>query len=312
MLNIPTDLLRTLTTVVDLRSFTKAARILGVTQPAVSAQIKRLQSLLGYELFDKRAPGVILTPRGDFVVSQARRLLSINDEILRSASEGGVSRTLRVGIPGDYAGSRIPEKLAQFRVRWPMINFIVTSGSSEQLLRELSQGDLDVVMAVTETPPAVKPRHVWMRQAVWVHSAATRIDPGAPVPLVCYGDDCACQRIGVAAIREAGRDCECVFTSRSLVSLAAAVSAGFGVMVMPRGRAMRNDLTVWEDAPLPKLPELYCGIYVREGGTSEEIEDLADDLAKLHLEQVEVEEQARGRTMALARASKPASRPIRN
>ena len=57
MLNIPTDLLRTLTTVVDLSSFTKAAKALGVTQPAVSAQIKRLQSLLGYDLLDKRAPG---------------------------------------------------------------------------------------------------------------------------------------------------------------------------------------------------------------------------------------------------------------
>jgi len=138
MLNIPTDLLRTLTTVVDLSSFTKAAKALGITQPAVSAQIKRLQSLLGYDLLDKRAPGVILTPRGEFVVNQARRLLSINDDILRSTSGGRISKTLRVGIPGDYAGSRVPEKLARFRLRWPAINFIVSSASSEQLLRDLA------------------------------------------------------------------------------------------------------------------------------------------------------------------------------
>ncbi len=83
MQNIPTDLLRTLIAVVDLRSFTKAAQMLGVTQPAVSAQIKRLQSLIGYELLDKSAPGVSLTQRGVTVVAQARRLLAINDEILQ-------------------------------------------------------------------------------------------------------------------------------------------------------------------------------------------------------------------------------------
>src|SRR4051812_46781801 len=146
MLNIPTDLLRTLVAVVDMRSFTNAAKSLGVTQPAVSAQIKRLQSLLGYELLDKRAPGVSLTPRGESVVEHARRLLSVNDEILQLTCERG-SKTLRVGIPGDYAGSRIPEKLARFRMRWPDVNFIVSSETSETLLRNLQQGDLDVVMA---------------------------------------------------------------------------------------------------------------------------------------------------------------------
>ena len=62
MINIPTELLRTLLAVVDLRSFTKAAQSLGVTQPAVSAQIKRLQGLVGADLLDKSAPGVTLTP----------------------------------------------------------------------------------------------------------------------------------------------------------------------------------------------------------------------------------------------------------
>src|SRR5262245_21803671 len=56
MTNIPTDLLRTLVSVVDLRSFTKAAHSLGVTQPAVSAQIKRLQQMLEADLLDKSAP----------------------------------------------------------------------------------------------------------------------------------------------------------------------------------------------------------------------------------------------------------------
>src|SRR5471032_1205185 len=102
MTNIPTDLLRTLVAVVDLRSFTKAAASLGVTQPAVSAQIKRLQFLLGADLFDLSSQGVSLTPQGEMVVSYARRLLSINDQIVHIGAEPRSEMVIRVGAGGDY------------------------------------------------------------------------------------------------------------------------------------------------------------------------------------------------------------------
>jgi DNA-binding transcriptional LysR family regulator len=305
MLNVPTDLLRTLVTVVDLRSFTKAAQLLGVTQPAVSAQIKRLQHLLGYDLLDKRTPGVSLTPRGEIVVTHARRLLTINDEILQSTAGRPMTQTLRVGIPGDYSGSRIPATLARFRLRWPNISFNVSTETSDNLIRDLKQGDLDVILAVTITEAMIKPRHQWMRQAVWVRGDALRLDPERPVPLVAYGEDCACQRVAVAALNDAGRECEFVFSSRSLTSLVAAVAAGFGVMVMPRGRAVKTNLTMWEDAPLPKLPELYCGIFVREGGNRAVLEELADNLANdLRAQPQFVDGQAPTATVAPMRASK--------
>jgi DNA-binding transcriptional LysR family regulator len=305
MLNVPTDLLRTLVTVVDLRSFTKAAQLLGVTQPAVSAQIKRLQHLLGYDLLDKRTPGVSLTPRGEIVVTHARRLLIINDEILQSTSGRPMTQTLRVGIPGDYSGSRIPSTLARFRLRWPSISFNVSTETSDNLIRDLKQGDLDVILAVTTAEPVIKPRHQWMRQAVWVRGDALRLDPERPVPLVAYGEDCACQRVAIAALSEAGRKCEFVFSSRSQTSLVAAVAAGFGVMVMPRGRAVKTNLTMWEDAPLPKLPELYCGIFVRDGGNRAVLEELADNLANdLRAQPQFTEDQAPPATVAPIRASK--------
>ena len=126
MTNIPTDLLRTLVAVVDLRSFTKAAAKLGVTQPAVSAQIKRLQFLLGGDLFDRSVQGISLTPQGDLVVSYARRLLSINDQIVHIRESGPRSElVIRVGTPSDFVASMLPGTLAQFRERWPDVRFVV-------------------------------------------------------------------------------------------------------------------------------------------------------------------------------------------
>ena len=127
MINIPTELLRTLVAVVDLRSFTKAAHSLGVTQPAVSAQIKRLQLLLDCELFDKSAPGVSLTPSGELLINYARRMLSLNDQIVEMAVPRLGSQALRVGVPGDFAALFLPPILANFRTRNPDIRFIVRS-----------------------------------------------------------------------------------------------------------------------------------------------------------------------------------------
>lgn len=278
MLNIPTDLLRTLVAVTEMRSFTKAAQSLGVTQPAVSAQIKRLQYLLGYEVLDKSAPGVSLTPRGEIVVQNARRLLSINDEILELTSGQSPRQAIRVGIPIDYAGARLPGTLMRFRQHWPDISYNVSSAPVDEMLRDLKQGELDLVLALFTEEPTIAARHVWTQELVWVHSAATRLDPEGPVPLVSYGGDSACQRIAVAALHRAGLDCNFVFTSHSQVGLVAAVAAGFGVMAVPRGRAIKNNLTVWDDAPLPKLPDIYCAILVRDGGDRTAIEELADFL----------------------------------
>jgi hypothetical protein len=50
-------------------------------------------------------------------------------------------------------------------------------------------------------------------------------------------------------------------------------------MAITRRRANNLGLQIWEDSPLPKLPELYSGIYVREGGASTAYEQVADDIA---------------------------------
>src|ERR1700759_4479253 len=137
MTNIPTDLLRTLIAVVDLLSFTRAAQSLGVPQPAVSAQIKRLQGLLGADLLDKSAPGVSLTSAGELVVNYARRLLSINDQILDIAGPRHPVKTVRIGATGDFTAAAIALGLTCARVSRPELRFQVYNAQIDELLRDL-------------------------------------------------------------------------------------------------------------------------------------------------------------------------------
>ena len=62
------------------------------------------------------------------------------------------------------------------------------------------------------------------------------------MPLVSFGEDCSCRYTAVNALHRVGRECDFVFTSRSIASLEAAVLAGLGIMVLPRSRALQTAL----------------------------------------------------------------------
>jgi DNA-binding transcriptional LysR family regulator len=279
MTNIPTELLRTLIAVVDKRSFTKAAHSLGVTQPAVSAQVKRLQGLLGTDLLDKSTPGVSLTTAGELVVNYARRLLSINDQILDLATPRENTRTLRIGATCDFAAAGISLGLAFMRHRRPDLRFVVSTAPFEALLKDLREGELDLAVWVSAAGPALETQHCWSEEVVWLRAAATRLAAAGPVPLVSYGEDCVFTRNAVETLSRAGRDCELAYVGSSILGLAAAVVGGFGVMPMSRVRADFVGVSVWEDAPLPKLPDVHSGIYVRAGAEPEDREQVAAMLA---------------------------------
>jgi DNA-binding transcriptional LysR family regulator len=279
MTNIPTELLRTLIAVVDLRSFTKAAHFLGVTQPAVSAQIKRLQILLGRELLDKSAPGVMLTATGELVVSYARRLLQINDQILHLAGPRAAVRTVRLGIPGDFASPALARMLASFRTQWPDVSVEVSNAPGERLFHDLRSGELDVIVTLSETKPDADARFQWTEELVWVRGASTRLDPNGPVPLASCGDSCTQQRLAVATLEKIGRSYRVVLTAPNLTEVASAVAAGFGVTALSRSRIV-GDLVICDERVLPKLPDVVCSIYAREDDDRDDLESLADALAE--------------------------------
>jgi DNA-binding transcriptional LysR family regulator len=278
MTNIPTDLLRTLIAVVDLRSFTKAAHAMGVTQPAVSAQIKRLQSLLGSDLLDKSAPGVALTPTGDLVVNYARRLLSINDQILNLAGPRPNAQTLRIGVPPDCILPSLSDALSRLLKQWPDIRFDLRSASSETLMQDLGTGDLDIMVALSVEDPGPLAFESWPEPLAWIRSDATRLDPAAPVPLVACDADSVSYRVAVETLNRAGRGAALVFTSSYSAGLMTAVTAGIGLMVSARNRPA-PDIFAWENPPLPSLPDVFRGIYLGEGRDRVTLERVAETMA---------------------------------
>src|SRR4029077_19003126 len=106
----------------------------------------------------------------------------------------------------------------------------------------------------------------------------TRIDPDAPVPLVGHGERCLINRQVMEALERAGRGYILSLTENSIAALAPAVSAGLGVMGLPRCISGGADLSVWDDAPLPRLPTIACNVCVRTGA-DETVDGFARTLA---------------------------------
>ena len=285
MINIPTELLRTLVAVVELRSFTQAARSLGITQPAVSAQIKRLQILLDSELLDKSAPGVSLTPTGHLVVKFARQMLSINDQIIEIALPKLSNQLVRIGVSSDFAGPSLPPLLSEFKLRYPTLRFLVRGGDFDTMLRELRHGALDLLIGLSDSDAGIDALYQWTEPMVWVRDPGLQMDPALPVPLVTFGEISAYHRIAVKALAEADRDYDQVFAGASEACIWAAVGSELGVTAIPQRIAVQAGVTPWHNAPLPPLDDAICNICLgqnREGVVLKELAEAVRDLLGAH------------------------------
>lgn len=281
MVNIPTDLLRTLIAVIDLRSFTRAAQSLGVTQPAVSAQIKRLQLMLGADLFDKTAPGVTLTARGETMVNYARRILALNDQMLEATAHGGPAALLRIGLTIDYFEGPALRAIAQFQAAHPELHCQIHSEHSSALLRDLRRGDYDLALAASDSEQAASAYRRWIEPTAWGAASPAVAESEGPLRLVVVGESSLSRRLSVAALEEAGVDYEIVYVGASFGGLIQAVSAGIGVACWARRLLLGAGLPVLENSPrLPKVQDVIGGIYLREGTEFPILRELADRIAE--------------------------------
>lgn len=282
MTNVPTDLLRTLIAVVDTRSFTRAAQLHGVTQPAVSAQIKRLQALLGGELFDKSAPGVTLTAKGEMVVNYARRLLALNDQMLDVTARGSVAAPLRVGLANDYFEGPALRAIADFRAAHAGLAFHVVAESSSALMRDLRRGDYDLVVAASDVEIEAGAARTWAEPTAWGLSSPAVLEGKGPVPLVVVGESSLSRRMSVETLERAGVEYEITYVGSSFGGMISAAAAGLGVACWAKRLLQHHGLQVVDSLPpLPRVPDVRAGVHLREGLEGSQLVKLADTLANV-------------------------------
>lgn len=244
--NIDPDLLRAFVTVVECGGFSPAAERLLRGQSAVSLQIKRLEDRLGVRLLDRNPRRVVLTSQGEMILDHARRILSLNDELVSRLREPELSGLVRLGAPEDFATSHLPTVLSRFARSHPKVALEVTCELTLEVLEHFKAGELDLALIKREPMGDQGGIRVWREPLVWVGADRGVADTADTLPLVVSPRPCVYRKRATDALDGHGRPWRIAYTCGSLAGNHAAVRARLGVTVLPKAM-VPPDLTVLND-----------------------------------------------------------------
>jgi DNA-binding transcriptional LysR family regulator len=254
-------LLQTFLAVAETRSFTGAAAQLGLSQPTVSQQIRKLETAVGRQLVARDTREVRLTDNGDAMAGFARTILAAHAAASTYFSGSATRGRLRFGAADDLATTQLPRILRHFRQSHPHISLELVVNQSGVLHRRLKAGQLDLVF-VKQFPEATDPAStdvgtvVRTDEMVWMAQEKTLLEPDEPVPLVMYQSPSISRKLAIEALEADGRTWRIGCNTREVNGVLAAVRAGLGVAVYPHTLIPDDLVKVSRRFDLPTLGQV--------------------------------------------------------
>ncbi|MCB1626021.1 MAG: LysR family transcriptional regulator [Pseudomonadales bacterium] len=236
--------LRYLVAVADTNHFGRAAEQCFVSQPTLSAQLKKLEASLGVQLIERSSKRVSLTPTGAAVVTRARQMLDASGEIvaLARSSRDPLAGQLRVALIPTVGPYLLPRVAARIRKSLPRLELMLYEYRTEPMLTKLHAGELDVgILALPVDLNGLEARELYREPfvvAMPAHHALSkrttiRVDDLEGETLLLLEDghclrDQALEVCSHSAVTEK-QD----FRATSLETLRQMVAAGSGITLLP-------------------------------------------------------------------------------
>lgn len=274
---IDSELLRTFVTIADHGGFTRAAHILNRTQSAVSMQMKRLEEdVLQRPLFRREGRQLSITAEGEVLLGYARRILTLQSEVINSLRQPNMVGVVRVGTPDDYVMRYLPSVLARFAQAYPMVQVEMHCEPSFQLLQ---RKDLDLTI-VTREPGNEIGQLLKQEEVVWAQAAGFDLQSEKVLPLAMFNSDCFCRAWACNALDAMGRDYRVAYTSPSLSAIMAVVSAGLAVTAQLHSLIPSTMRIIGQPEGLPKMPFASIVLLRNDSNRNPITECLADYIAE--------------------------------
>jgi LysR family transcriptional regulator, hydrogen peroxide-inducible genes activator len=231
--------------VADTLGFRRAAERCHVSQPALSAQVQQLESVLGVKLFERDARRVLLTPAGAELVARARRVLTEAQDLLQAAARMGdpFAGPLELGAIPTVAPYVLPEVVPALVRHYPKLRLRLREEKTATLVRDMDEGRLDAAVLALEPELGRALEHEVITEDPFVVAAP----PGHPLEKkkqvqlrdlddedVLLLEDGHCFRSQALALctRVGAREVD--FRATSLTTLAQMVMAAGSVTLLPQ------------------------------------------------------------------------------
>ncbi len=298
--------LRSFVSVVETGSITETARRLGRTQPAITLQMKRLEELTGRILFKEDSRKPVLTSEGDMVLTYAKSILKMHDELLARLSSPDIEGHVILGTPDLYAAYLLPSILAMFRQAFPRIQVELRCSLSTPLVGLVHRGEVDIAL-VTRMPGFSGGEVVRQEQLIWVEGEGHNVHRAEPVPLALLPPGNIYREYAIEGLERAGRKWRIACVSESVGGLQAAVFAGMAITVLCKSALVHGMRQIGIHEYFPPLPKVDLLLYRATGPATPAAMALHDYLSRYlsGVEEIPVE-QARTGGASLKLAPPPA------
>jgi DNA-binding transcriptional LysR family regulator len=237
--------------VYDLRSFSRAASALSLTQSTVSEHVRLLEEELGTRLFDRLSRETVPTRAGELLHGYARQMLGLRTEARQALDQflGQVTGTLLVGastIPGEYV---LPAIIGRFRQRHPRVSITLQISDTSGIVQSVLDGQVDVgVVGADPGNRALEARALMPDELIlvvppghpWVGRPDAALEDLRAEPLIVREPGSGSRQALERGLQAAGRglgDMQVIAEMGSTSAIKQAVKAGVGVSVMSRRAA---------------------------------------------------------------------------
>jgi DNA-binding transcriptional LysR family regulator len=278
MFDLDPYLLRAFLTVAEIGTVNGAAASLNRTQAAVSMQIRKLEGLVGKELFARSSKGLDLTQDGVLLIPFAREILTLNDEVGERLGGRLMQGRVRLGVVEDFAATRLVDILAAFRDQNPKVHIDIIVEPNNRLAAMFANEKLDVVIC-DATSVNRKAVLLWNEELLWVVRSDIAVNTAEALPIILFEDTCPWTKPCLEALSSRKLRWKIVCEASTLVAMATAVRVGIGIGPMIAATIPNGCRALDRAADLPAPVRIGIGLYM-PARVPEEARYLADFIGR--------------------------------